>query len=163
MNRDLFVELIKEHQGALRRFLAALCCGDMSRADDLAQDACVKAYLTIESFRGDRSKFSSWLMKIGYNTFIDYRRTVRNQVAEDAAAGIAADSRADSAFDHQALYQALTKLPGNERASIVLFYLQDYQVKEIAPVVGASEEAVRKQLSRGRMHLKSLLENHYGK
>ena len=49
MTREAFITQIEREQEALRSFLLALCCGNKSDADDLAQDAIVKAYLSSAS------------------------------------------------------------------------------------------------------------------
>lgn len=73
MTREQFIGLVEEVQGPLRRFLCVLCGGDASRADDLAQEALLKAYLSFEGFEG-RSRFSTWLFRIAYNCFYDWRK-----------------------------------------------------------------------------------------
>ena len=133
-----------------------LCCGDTALADDIAQETFLKAYLSIDTFR-DQAKFSSWLYRIAYNTFISIKRAGRQSLSLDHAEAVAADDRADSAFRYQALYAALDGLSEKERTAILLFYLQDYSIKEIAEIIDASEAAVKQQLSRGRAHLKGML------
>ncbi len=73
MTREQFIELVEEVQGPLRRFLCVLCGGDAFRADDLAQEALLKAYLSFEGFEG-RARFSTWLFRIAYNCFYDWRK-----------------------------------------------------------------------------------------
>lgn len=73
MTREQFIGLVEEVQGPLRRFLCVLCGGDASRADDLAQEALLKAYLSFEGFEG-RARFSTWLFRIAYNCFYDWRK-----------------------------------------------------------------------------------------
>lgn len=63
MTREQFIQEISREQEPLRRFLCLLCEGDSFRADDLAQEALLKAYLSFERFEG-RSKFSTWLFRI---------------------------------------------------------------------------------------------------
>ena len=63
MTRDQFITHVEREQEALRSFLLALCCGNKSDADDLAQDALVKAYLSSASYQ-DKGRFRSWLFKI---------------------------------------------------------------------------------------------------
>ena len=48
MNREQFISHIEDCQKPLRRFLTALCCGDSQLADDIAQEALIKAYLSSE-------------------------------------------------------------------------------------------------------------------
>lgn len=49
MTRQEFISQVESSQAAFRRFLVALCCGDSFLADDIAQDAYLKAYLSIDS------------------------------------------------------------------------------------------------------------------
>ena len=56
MTKEQFIEMIALEQESLRRFLRGLCSGDGFRADDLAQEALLKAYLSFERFEG-RSRF----------------------------------------------------------------------------------------------------------
>ena len=58
---------------------------------------------------------------------------------------------------YQSLYLALRTLPPKERSSITLYYLNGYDIKEIAAITETSEDAVKKQLSRGRDKLKEIL------
>ena len=63
----------------------------------------------------------------------------------------------DDAFRHEALRQALTRLPEKERTTIVLHYFEDLSVKEIASVMQIPAGTVKYYLSVGRDHLKTLL------
>ncbi|MBD5171561.1 MAG: RNA polymerase sigma factor [Bacteroidales bacterium] len=156
MTRDRFIAQVELHRKAFRRFLAGLCCGDTHLADDLAQEAFVKAYLSCEGLE-DTAKFKSWLYRIGINTFLTDRRHYRQTVGYDQVAEHSADNHADDTFRYQELYQALDRLPDRERTSILLYYLEGYPVKDIATMVGVSEDAVRQHLSRGRSHLRNLM------
>ena len=72
MNKAQFIELVSENQESLRRFLTVLCGGDSFRADDIAQEALLRAYMSFEKFEG-KSRFSTWLFRIAYNCFYDNR------------------------------------------------------------------------------------------
>jgi RNA polymerase sigma-70 factor (ECF subfamily) len=76
MTGEQFIKQVEGTQMAFRRFLVALCCGDAALADDISQDAYIKAYLSCESLN-DIGKFRAWIFKIGYNTFISHKRTVK--------------------------------------------------------------------------------------
>jgi len=62
MTREEFIAKTEGCQRAFRRFLAALCCGDTSLADDIAQESLVKAYLSCNGLK-DPDKFNSWLYR----------------------------------------------------------------------------------------------------
>lgn len=156
MTGEQFIAQVETTQKALRRFLVALCCGDTSLADDIAQDAYVKAYLGCDSLKSP-DKFKNWIFTIAYNTFVNHKRSERQAVSYDEAVAVAAPGSADSAFAHQELYVALNRLNAKERLSILLFYMENYSVKEIAEIHNTSQDAVKQHLSRGRAHLRDLL------
>ncbi len=156
MTRDVFIAHVEREQEALRGFLLALCCGNKSDADDLAQDALVKAYLSSAGYQ-EKGRFRSWLFKIAHNTFLSHKASVRTTETLDDARTLISPHAADNSFEHQSLYLALRTLPPKERSAITLYYLSGYDTKEIAAITDTSEDAVRKQLSRGRDKLKARL------
>ena len=156
MSREVFIAYVEREQEALRGFLLALCCGNKGDADDLAQDALVKAYLSCAGYQ-DKGKFRSWLFKIAYNTFLNHKASLRCTESIDEARALVSSTHADSEFEHQDLYLALRTLPPKERSAITLFYLNGYNIKEIVAITDTSEDAVKKQLSRGRDKLKEKL------
>lgn len=156
MNRSEFTSLVLQTQEGLRRFLLALCCGNAALADDIAQDAYVKAYLASDSLE-DTAKFAPWLRRIAYNAFVSNRRAARIAEPLDSAAATPSPEGADDTFRYQALYSALARLSARERTAVALFYFEGYSVRETADITGATEGAVKQLLSRARIHLKELL------
>ena len=158
MERAQFITEISAVQESLRRFLLALCGGDRMEAEDIAQEAMVKAYIAMDRFV-ERAKFATWLFKIAYNTFLDHQRAGKiHEEQLDAAEQLPSDAKADDSFAYQDLYAALGILPLKEKTAILLFYVSGYSVKEIAKIKGNSQLAVRQQLSRGRTKLRQILE-----
>lgn len=160
MTRERFIDLVRAEQESLRRFLLALCGGDTDLADDIAQDALVRAYVASGSFLG-LSKFSTWLFRIAYNCYIDHHRRVRpDTVSADSvrALNIPSGDETDASFRYQRLYQALESLPEKEKAAIVLHYFEDRSIKEISSILEIPAGTVKYHLSIGRNHLKSLLQ-----
>ena len=156
MTREQFITLVKSEQEALRGFLLALCCGKRDDADDIAQETLVKAYLSSAGYR-DEGKFLAWLLKIARNTFLNHKASMRTLDDISAARSVASVATADSAFRHQELYMALATLSPKERSAVVMFYMSGYSVKEIADITDCTVDAVKKQLSRGRDNLKTIL------
>ena len=154
MTQERFISQVREQQEPLRRFLLALCAGDAALADDIAQDALVRAYVASGSFLG-LSKFSTWLFRIAYNCYIDYcRKTKPIQVPMDEALALPAGDASDQTFRYQQLYQAMERLPEKEKAAIALFYFEDRSIKEISAILNMPQGTVKYQLSMGRQHLK---------
>ena len=156
MTREQFIQLVSDEQEALRGFLLALCCGNKDDADDIAQDALVKAYLASAGYQ-DKGRFRSWLFKIAQNTFLNHKAARRTFESIDEARTVLSANDSDAKYAYQDLYLALATLPPKERAAIVLFYLDGYSIKEISHITDTSEDTVKKQLSRGRDKLKTRL------
>lgn len=156
MTREQFIHYVEGTQKAFRRFIVALCCGDAALADDIAQESYIKAYLSCDSFKNP-DKFKAWIFRIGYNTFINHRRSNKIFTNYDEVQYIKSPDSTDSKFEYQALYAALNNLPGKERTSVLLFYMEGYSIKEIAEIEETSQDAVKQHLSRGRKHLRHLL------
>ena len=156
MTREQFIKLVNDEQEALRGFLLALCCGNKDDADDIAQEALVKAYLASVGYQ-DKGRFRSWLFKIAQNTFLNHKAAQRTFESIDEARAFLDTSDMDAKYARQELYLALATLPPKERAAIVLSYLDGHSIRDISKITDTSEDAVKKQLSRGRDKLKTRL------
>ena len=153
MTRERFITEARACQGQLRRFLASLC-GDAALADDIAQEALVRAYVMSDRFVGS---FKAWLFRIAYNCFIDNLRRVPPPSVDlnaPEALHVAGKEESDAAFRHEDLKRALSRIPEKERTAIVLHYFEDLPVKEIAAIMDIPVGTVKYYLSVGRNHLK---------
>ena len=165
MTKEQFIEMITREQESLRRFLRGLCSGDGFRADDLAQEALLKAYLSFERYES-RSRFSTWLFRIAFNCWYDSQKKRGKELEwlsfEDASSGGPPDGPADSSMDviyeNQQLYMAIGNLSLQEQTVILLFYIEEKSIKEIEIITGMPSGTIRSHLSRGRRHLKEYLE-----
>lgn len=172
MTKEQFIEQLTHEQEPLRRFLRVLCGGDRSRADDIAQEAMLKAYLSFERFEG-RARFSTWLFRIAYNCFYDNMQKVSMAAGEplpEEQASASQDGKpeirygyidesepADKKFRYQQLYLAINALSQNEKEIVVLFYMEEKSIKEIEVITGMPSGTIRSHLSRARGHLRSFL------
>lgn len=158
MTKEEFISVVQTHQKSFRSFLVALCCGDAQLADDIAQESFIKAFLYIGSLRKP-SLFKSWLYRIGYNSFLNHRRSKNANFESLESMEAVAEDTADSGFKYQELYAALDKLSYAERTSILLHYMENYSIMEIAEIENISSASVKQHLSRGRWHLQKLLDD----
>lgn len=159
MTRERFIELISAEQEGLHKFLLALCKGNEADADDLSQETLLKAYLSYDGFV-ERFKFSTWLYRIAYNTFVDFSRKASpeqipiEQIANDDQTPM---DNGDANYRYEPLYRALEGLPINEQTALLLFYMEDKSILEIALIMRKPPGTIKSYLSRGRTHLRAVL------
>ena len=156
-----FDKLVIKYQSSVRRFLLHLTHGDEMLSDDLAQDTFLKAYLNIHKFKGI-AQFSTWLMRIAYNRYYDYHR--KNQsiiemqctISLQNAAQIEIEDIHNDNFDIELLLKQLTP---DEKATVLLYYMEDQSVRKIAQILSIPENSVKSHLFRARQKMKNQLQN----
>jgi RNA polymerase sigma factor (sigma-70 family) len=144
--------------------------GNREDAEELAQDVFIKAYASLKDFKG-KSKFSTWLYSIAYNTSISKIRRKRIKSAsiddkEDIYRDIADDAHEDFYnFDEvpvEILRKALDELDPVDKSLLTLFYQDDKSIKELSEVTGLTESNVKVRLHRSRQRLFHRLNKLYG-
>ena len=100
MNCEQFIALVSTEQESLRLFLLALCVGNRDDADDIAQEALIKAYLARDKIRNDE-KLGAWLYRIAYNTFLDHQRSLRTHAEIEEADTLVSETATDAGFEYQ--------------------------------------------------------------
>ena len=151
-DRDAYGDLVARHQGRVRGWLRHLC-RDHAEADDLAQDAFVRAWIRIDSLK-DTSRFGPWLMKIAYNEFLQDRRSRKRReelMERFAAEGAPSQESAPSAEPESALElrRVLSILSRRERAVVVLNYAYGYSHGEVSQLTGLPLGTVKSLIHRG--------------
>lgn len=154
---DAFRRIVDSTSEGLVR-LGARIVGSLSEAEDVVQDAYVKAYQALISGRFEqRSSVTTWLRHIVTNTAIDSLRSrSRRPVPSEAVAESGWDGEA-GAEAHVALAELndlLGTLPPDQRAAVVLQSVEGHAVSEIAVIMGCSEGAVEQRLVRARATLR---------
>jgi RNA polymerase sigma-70 factor (ECF subfamily) len=156
-DRARFEVLVRRYNRRLFRAARALL-GDDSEAEDVVQQAYLKAYEALPAFRGD-AQVSTWLARIVVHEAIDRLRR-RRRHADLAAEVETLEPRtpeADAA-DHElgaALARAIDALPDGLRAVLVLRAIEELDTTATAAVLGLSDEAVRVRLHRARAALRT--------
>ena len=159
MTREIFTQLVRKELPDLRRFLLAACRGNSDEADDIAQEALMKAYVASRHF-DDELGFSAWLYRIACNTLIDHQRkqTTHGIILDiDRVHEMATVSYSDNSFAYQELYRAIDGLSVSERTAVLLFYMEDRPIREITTIMNVAKGTVKAYLSRGREHLREKL------
>ncbi len=161
MDKQSFVSQITILQEPLRRFLLVLTHGDSDLADDLAQEAMLRAYLHCSTFR-EASALSTWIYRIAYNLYLDHQKSYWTQHRDaiddsESVLSVPSDDSPDRAFLYEPLYRAIDALPPQEKAVVLLFYLEERSLREIHAITNLSLGTVASYLFRARKHLKRLL------
>ena len=172
-----FTELVRRYQDRVFNAVWRIC-GNLEDARDLTQDAFLKVYERIGSFRG-QSGFYTWLFRIAVNLAISHRRSAKRRrtqsldatpeagLAGSQAASLAArmqekvphnpSGQAMSAEIHGHVVAALQKLDDEFRAVIVLRDIEGFDYSQIAEVLGVAPGTVKSRLHRGRLALRKIL------
>lgn len=156
-DQNAFSELVRRHQSAVRGLLRQLTRSDLALADDLAQEAFIRAYKNIRSFRGE-AKFSTWLYRIAYNCFREDARRRKELVGIDETQLEAEQDpqTVDPALRHD-LARALQLLPLHERTAVVLCCQNGLSHDEASRVLDIPLGTVKTNVLRGREKLKKAL------
>jgi RNA polymerase sigma-70 factor (ECF subfamily) len=157
---DAFAEIVERWQGPLVD-LAYRFCRDPGLAEELAQDAFVRAWRALAGWRGE-GRFSTWLFAVALNVYRSRLRRVRvAEVPLDALRDLADSRFVDREFDRrdraELVRRAVLSLPEKYRDALVLFYFHEMDVAEAARTLGLPQGTVKAQLSRGREILRRKL------
>ena len=165
MDKQQFISAIGGLQESLRRFLLVMTHGDEELANDLAQEAILKAYLHCASFEGN-AKLQTWIFRIAYNEYLNEQNRYWNthRIAVDSYEEVdtqLADEQTDSQFRYEPLYRAIDQLPKQEKVVVILYYLEEKSIREIARITDISEGNIAVILFRARKRLKKILSHDY--
>lgn len=159
-----FELLVRKYQSPIRRLFLNLTLGDGALSDDLAQDTFIKCYTHITSFK-NLSGFSTWLYRIAYNVFYDHMRS-RKETTDLDLTEIDCNYRCEPENIARKLdiYESLKVLKETERSCIVLFYMEDLSIEQIAKILNCPQGTVKSYLSKARNKLANYLkQNGYDK
>ena len=158
LSRDqTLVRLVNEHQSALLR-ICYVVLRDEELARDAVQETFLKAYRTLEVFRGACSE-KTWLTKIALNTCRSMRRSAWFRHMDRRITPEDLPQPAYSPFEEeQTVMCDILLLPGKYREVITLYYLHDMTMSEIAQTLGVSAATVSNRLKRARQTLRSQME-----
>ena len=158
-DQEAFAAVIRHYDPGLRA-LAYRLLGDRDRMDDALQEAYVKAFRNLSSFRGE-SRLGTWLYRIVYNTCLDEltrsKRVVQLPLEEASDPPDARTDLAEAVADRSGLAEALAALTPEERAAVFLVDAQGFDYRSAGKVLGVPEGTVASRLNRARAGLRRAL------
>ena len=170
VNIAAWATLVSQHQDALFR-LAYLMVGDADEAEDVAQEAFIRAFYALDRFDSTRP-LRPWLLQIVRNLAHNRRRSVRRYLAtvgrwwqtaamSEAAPTIAEPTGIIREQKAQELWQAVQQLAASDQEVIYLRYFLELSVADTAVTLGVAEGTVKSRLSRALVRLRSVVEREF--
>lgn len=168
---EAFNLLVDRHQQAAYR-VALRYMRDSDLAADVTQDAFIRAYRALDTFRNDRGNgFRSWLLRITANRALDVLRSRARRPAasleamlgqtasnwEPEAAEAGPTEQAERRALREYIEQAIGELGDEQRLAVILYDIEGYSYDEIAEITGAAVGTVKSRLHRGRARLREML------
>ena len=167
---DAFNRLVTRHERAVYNVCYRML-RDASLAEDATQDAFIRAWNSIDSFRGGIVR--PWILRIATNRTYDIlraqaRRPAQSLEAQPFESEAEWTSQSDAVENPESfaargelssfLQSALTELPEDQRLAIVLSDVQGYAYDEIAEIMDVAVGTVKSRISRGRSRLRAVLQ-----
>ena len=156
-DREAFRGLVERHQGRALA-LARRLLRDDAEAEEVAQDAFLKAWSALPGFRAEAS-FGTWLHRIVYRRALDRLDALKVRRRHEAAApswpedGAPADDFGGPADER--VRHLVESLPALQRAAVTLYYFEDRSVQDAARVLGMHENTMKTHLHRARAALRA--------
>ena len=155
---DRFEAIIHRYERPLIQF-AMRYTDDRTLAQEMAHDALVSCYRSLQSWRGDAA-FSTWLFALALNVYRSaMRRTRPPSVPLDEALLVDAsfEQRSAQAQEASMIRRAVAFLPAKYRDALITFYFREADLTETAKILGVPEGTVKARLHRGRRMLAARL------
>lgn len=156
---QLLERLMNDYGDAILR----MCClylKDYQLAEDAVQETFIKAMKSYGTFKHQSSE-KTWLIRIAINCCKNVMRSrwfgiTRNNLTDSAEA--AGEDPVNALLERDSVSSAVMRLNEGDRKVLVLYYYQELSVREIAAVIGKTENAVMQRLNRARGSMKKMLE-----
>ena len=146
--------------------LAGRMLGDPAEAEDVAQEAFVRAWKQAPGWRPGGARFDTWLHRVALNLCYDRLRRRREVVTDNPPEqpddGPAPDRGLEAKDVGDRVAAAMRRLPDRQREAIVLCHYQELSNIEAAAMMGVSVEALESLLGRGRRALRAALSDMVG-
>jgi len=162
-DRLAFEQLYRSHCGRIYALCWRMCGGDKALAEDMVQEAFIRAWNKLNLFRGE-SKFGTWLHRLSVNVVLSDRRTrvrrlQREREMVDEVERTLVGDRDVIAGLRKDLEAAIAGLPERARTVLVLYDIEGYQHNEIAEMTGMAVGSSKAQLHRARKLVREVLKD----
>ncbi len=162
-NADAFSTLVRRHEHVVFN-LSFRFMRDTALAEDMAQEAFLKAFRLLNGFRGDCS-FSTWMYRVTTSVCLTElnRRKKRGEVELTSDHGGTTDEHSAESGDRAAVIRrCVTKLPDRYASIVTLYYLNEMPYEEIAAIMEIPMGTLKTWMFRARKELRGIVEQELG-
>jgi RNA polymerase sigma-70 factor (ECF subfamily) len=169
--RDNYSLLVSKYYSAIYNYIYRSVNFHVETAQDLLSETFFKAYLNLNRFRSG-TKFSSWLYRIAHNLIIDHYRSYKkeqsqeldtisdNQSSYEIAQKLTQDALNSPIKSSEVISPILNSLSEDDRQLLMLFYLEELSVQEIASIYNVFPGTIKTRLHRARKKARATVTNH---
>lgn len=161
MTKEQFTEYVLQAESTMFHVAFSILHHEADCADAV-QEAVLKAFASRQKLRNPEY-FSTWLIRILINECYGILRSRSRQTPmEEAAIERSAEESAYIREEYLDLYRAVEKLAEKDKICVVLFYMEDCTIAQIADILAIPEGTVKSRLNRARLKLRGLLKETVG-
>lgn len=166
-NHNAYGQLVDQYKDLVFS-LALRMLKNREEAEEVAQDAFIKVYKSLDKFKGD-SKFSTWIYKVTYNTCLDNIKKNKkhlNNVSIDEFTFNKIET-IDNALEgmikaekSSLIKQCINRLSSDDSYLLTLYYFEELSLDEMSDIINASSNTIKVKLFRARKKLAVILEKY---
>ena len=159
-NPAAFKELYKKYESIIRYYFTKRL-GHTAQAYDLTQDTFLKAFMYLDRYKIANASYKTYLLRIAHNVLVNFFRKESRLVAQLTQDQIEdQQANTDTTFlDNSLLWKSIQQLPEIQRTVLQMKYKDELSVREIATILGKSENAIKLHLSRSRKALRLVMQH----
>jgi len=158
-----FEIIIKAYQGIVFRICRSVL-SNREDAEDAAQESFCRAFRLLRTFRLDK-RFKPWIVSIALNTSRSFYRK-RGRISantspvapEEVQSSSSVEIEGERAILKESIRAAVQRLPARLRDTVILYYLEEFDVSDVAAALNIGKENVKSRLHRARGVLREILE-----
>jgi RNA polymerase sigma-70 factor, ECF subfamily len=152
-----FSVLYKKYNRRIFYYFLKRVGGSAGSAEDLTQETFMRAFRHLKFFKHKNASYYTYLLRIAHNLLVNFYRKKQAVPFDPTAQDIPAPSKHESFWNMEVLWRAVGSLSQIEQTVLNMKYKEELSIKEVAALLGKTENAIKLHLSRARKKLRVLL------
>ena len=156
LTEEKFVRIVEENSNLLLKIAYSYTKNEFN-SQDVVQEAFIKLYRARKEFKSDEH-IKNWLIRVVINGCLDILKHNKKELLIDNEYINNLPDTSDADEKNEEIWHCVCKLKESYKTIIILYYYDNYSIKEIASILNVSEGNVKMRLSRGREKLRKIIE-----